>query len=80
MENLARSVHFITLHILYVCLVLTQASYSISYVMRKPASCICDNKGADQLCSNYASDQSFCFFRYIDITIPLLPKSEISSC
>ena len=37
--------------------------------MRKPAFCICENKGADQhLC-----------FRYIGSTIPLLPKAEISS-
>ena len=32
--------------------------------MRKPAFCICENKGADS---------------YIDSTIPLLPKSEMSS-
>ena len=52
--------------------------YYKSRVMRKPAFCICENKGADQLCSNSAADQRPCF-RYIDITIPLLPKSEISS-
>ena len=34
---------------------------------------ICENKDADQLCGD-----RFCF-HYIDITIPLLPKSEISS-
>ena len=34
--------------------------------MRKPAFCICESKDADQL-------------RYTDCTIPLLPKSEISS-
>ena len=38
--------------------------------MRKPASCICENKDA--------SDQRLCF-RYLDSTIPLLPKSEILS-
>ena len=46
--------------------------------MRKPVICICENKGADQLCSNCTADQRLCF-RYIDTTIPLLPKSEISS-
>ena len=46
--------------------------------MRKPAFCICENKGADQLCVNRTADQRPCF-RYIDSTIPLLPKSEISS-
>ena len=46
--------------------------------MRKPAFCICKNKGADELQSNYAADQRLCFY-YIDSTILLLPKSEISS-
>ena len=45
----------------------------MSRVVRKPAFCICENKDADQLC-----DQRLCF-RYTDSTIPLLPKSEISS-
>ena len=47
-------------------------------VMRKPAFCICENKGADQLCGNRAADERRCF-RYKDSTIPLLPKSKISS-
>ena len=46
--------------------------------MRKPAICICENKAADQLHSYCAADQCLCF-RYIDGTIPLLSKSEISS-
>ena len=46
--------------------------------MRKPAFCICENKDADQLRSNCEADQRLCF-RYSDSTIPLLPKSEISS-
>ena len=58
--------------------------------MRKPAFCICENKGADQLCGlrenkeadqlrgNCEADQRLCF-RCIDSTIPLLPKSKISS-
>ena len=41
---------------------------------------ICENKDTDQLCCNGEADQRLCF-RYIcvDGTIPLLPKSEISS-
>ena len=39
---------------------------------------ICENKGADQLCSNHTTDQRLCF-RHIDSTIPLLSKSQISS-
>ena len=46
--------------------------------MRKSDFCICENKDADQLHSNREADQCLCF-RYIDTTIPLLPKSEISS-
>ena len=40
--------------------------------------CICENNGVDQLLGNGAADQSLCF-RYIDSTIPLLSKAEISS-
>ena len=50
----------------------------MSLVMRKPEFCICENKGADQLCVNRTTDQRLCF-RYMDSTIPLLSKSEISS-
>ena len=46
--------------------------------MRKPAFCICENKDADQLRGNHEADQRL-FFRYTETTIPLLPKSEISS-
>ena len=47
-------------------------------VMRKPAFCKCENKGTDQLHGNGATDQLLCFL-YIDSTIPILPKSGISS-
>ena len=50
----------------------------MSLVMRKPAFCICENKDADQLRGYREADQRLCF-RYNDSTIPLLPKSEISS-
>ena len=46
--------------------------------MRKPDFCICENKDADQLRGNREADQRLCFC-YTDSTIPLLPKSEISS-
>ena len=51
---------------------------NMSRVVRKPAFCICENKDADQLRGNREADQRLCF-RYSDSTIPLLPKSEISS-
>ena len=50
----------------------------MSHVVRKPDFCICENKDADQLRGNREADQRLCF-RYTDSTIPLLPKSEISS-
>ena len=46
--------------------------------MRKPDICICENKGADQLRGDREADRRLCF-RYTDSTIPLLPKSKISS-
>ena len=48
------------------------------HVVRKPAFCIFENKDADQLCSYCAAVLCFCF-RYTDSTVPLLPKSEIST-
>ena len=50
----------------------------LSRIMRKPTFCICENKDADQLRGNREADQRLCF-RYIDSTIPILCKSEISS-
>ena len=35
--------------------------YYLSRVMSKPAFCICENKGADQLRDNRAADQHLCF-------------------
>ena len=49
-------------------------SSNMSWVVRKPGFCICENKGTDQLHSNCAADQRLCF-HYEDSTIPLLPKS-----
>ena len=48
----------------------------VSSVMRKSAFCICENKGADQLCVYRTADQPLCL-HYIDSTIPLLPKLAI---
>ena len=50
----------------------------LSCVVRKPAFCICENKGADQLRGNREADQRLCFL-YMDSAILLLFKSEISS-
>ena len=61
-----------------LCLCLLDTQNHVSLFMRKPAFCICENKDADQLHSNCAADQRLCF-HYMDSTIPLLSKSEISS-
>ena len=50
----------------------------LSLRMRKPAICIGENKGADQLRSNCEADQRLCF-RYTDSTISLLLISKVSS-
>ena len=50
----------------------------MSHIVRKPNFCLCENKGADQLRSNYEADQRLCF-RHTDSAIPLLLKSELSS-
>ena len=46
--------------------------------MRKPAFCIFENKGADQLHGNREADQRLCF-RYTDSTIPLLSSFYIQN-
>ena len=62
-----------------VCLLLGKSPQNnMSRFIRKPAFCICENKGADQLRGNREADQRLCF-GFIDSTIPLLHKSEISS-
>ena len=64
---------------LYLSLIMRKpAFYHLSRVMRKPTICICENKDADQLRGNREADQRL-FLRYIDSTILLLSKSEISS-
>ena len=45
--------------------------------MVKLAFNMCENKSADQLCSNCTADQRLCF-RFVDSTSPRLPKSQIS--
>ena len=47
----------------------------MSLVMRNPYFCLCENKHADQLCSNCTADQRLCF-RYTDSAIHLLLMSK----
>ena len=69
--------HFLTIYFPgFVC---TRPRYQVSvYRTIGPLVCICENKDADQLRGNSEADQRLCF-RQTDRTIPLLPKSEISS-
>ena len=53
--------------------------HHLSRVVRKQFFfCICENKDEDQLRGNREADQRLCF-HYINSTIPLLSKYEISS-
>ena len=48
----------------------------MSRVMRKPDVCLCENKGADQLCCNSTADQRLCFrYRIVQYT-----QIQDSSC
>ena len=49
----------------------------MSLAKRKPAFCLSENKGADQLSSNCEVDQHCCFL-YMDSTIPPLLNTGIS--
>ena len=76
MSESLKSVPFVSLRVGSV--------YYLSRVMSKPAFCICENKGADQLHDNRAADQHLnqqlkVCFRFIDNAILLLPRSYISS-
>ena len=53
-------------------------NYTLSRIMSKPAFCICQNKGADQLCSNCTADQRLCL-HHKDRTIPLLPTYKFQA-
>ena len=48
------------------------------HAMRKPAFCISEKTGANQLHGNHAADQRLCF-RYMDSTVSSFPKSKILS-
>ena len=50
----------------------------MSRVIIKPVFCICENKDTDQLHGNREAYCPLCF-RYLDSTIPLLPRYKISS-
>ena len=56
----------------------TQVILYVSCFEKKMDFCLCENKDADQLCSNCTADQCLCI-RYVNSTFPLLQKSEISS-
>ena len=48
--------------------------------MRTPASCICENKDADQLRGNHEADQGLCFaIRIVQSRFLLNPKFQASS-
>ena len=64
-------------HIKYSVFEIVQSGpHCLSRVNRKPTFCICENKDADQL--NREADQRL-WFRYLDNTMLLLPKSKFSA-
>ena len=48
----------------------------VSSAMRKPDFCLCENKGANQLCCICTADQRLCFC-YSDSTISLHPNFKL---
>ena len=74
---LSRNKKNITIFHLKIISLTAAKNRNMSRVVRKPDKCICENKDADQLRGNSEADQRLCF-RYIDSTIPLVPKYEIS--
>ena len=79
------NVHFIQLQLfvstcrLFELTSCSESKFDMSLLMRKPTICICENKDADQLCSNCTADQLLCF-RHTDSTIPLLLISKVLRC
>ena len=69
--------HVATLSLLMLLFYFSFFSAYMGRHMGKPTICIGENKDADQLRGNREADQRLCF-RYLDSTIPLLLKSEIS--
>ena len=45
----------------FLCVFFLNFYFDLSHIMRKPAFCIRENKGADQLRGNQAADQPLCF-------------------
>ena len=59
---------------------LKRDKFDLSRRMGKTTNCICETKGADQLCSNCTADQRLCF-RYTEVPCLyfLNPKFPVSS-
>ena len=53
------------------CPLQTMQVKQVSHRKKKTSICVCETKGADKMCSNYAADQRLSF-RYADSTIHLL--------
>ena len=56
-----QALHYLLFHSHFLPKYLMVWLLHLSCVMRKPAFCICENKDANQLRSNCAADQLFCF-------------------
>ena len=54
----------------------TQGLFKFEPRHEKPEFCLCDNKGADQLCSECTADQRLCFATHIVRVIPFFLKAR----
>ena len=56
-------------------------THNMSRIMRKPAFCICENEGADQLHGNHAADQRLCFSLYVKYNLrKFMPPAICCGC
>ena len=51
----------------------------MNHIMRKPDFYLCENKGADQLCSNFTADLRLCF-RFTDISSSYIQNFKLLVC
>ena len=78
---------FVQIHVLISCFraknikaIIMHDFTNLSCLMRKPAICICETKGADQLCSYCKADQCLVFAtRIVQVPFFLNPKFVASS-
>ena len=64
---------------LYFVVLKIETNYKMSHCIRKPTTCMGENKAADQLCSNCTADQHLCFRYTVQFLFFSNPKFQASS-